>query len=118
MSVDGLIAARGVGASTTRPALTQDAGGSVVMTYASSIASLQAFVQRASPSETVINGARRMVTSTIGYILAGQDVLAKDRLSVGSETWEVTGVRTPDERTSEQSLAYTILSLTLTTGQP
>lgn len=118
MSVETLIAERGVAASTTRPTTTQDAGGSMIQTYASSIASLTAFVQRSTPSETVVNGALRMVTATTAYVFSGQDILARDRFTVGGSTWEILSVRTPDERTSVQSLAYTVLTLQLVTGQP
>ena len=79
---------------------------------------MAAFIQRGSPSEGILNGARRSITPTVAYILPGQDVLAKDRFKYGSETWEILAVRTPDDRAATDHLAYTILTLSLVGGQP
>ena len=118
MSVRSLIDKYGVSASTTRPTQTADAGGAITNSYATSIASLTAYIQRGSPTEGILNGARRSITPTVAYIHPGQDVLAKDRMTYGSETWEILGVRTPDDRASTDHLAYTILALSLVGGEP
>jgi len=118
MTVANLIETRGVACSTTRPTTTQDDGGSIIETYATSIAALTVYIQRSSPTERVVNGALRMVTPTTGYALPGADILARDRLVSGANTWEITGIVTPDELASPDELAYMILDLTLITGQP
>lgn len=118
MTVENLILTRGVTCSTARPTVTQDAGGFQTLTYAASISSLKVYIQRQSPSERITNGAERMVTPATGYALPGQDILEKDRIVSGSNTWEIRGVFTPDELAVPDELAYTIIDLELVAGQP
>lgn len=71
-----------------------------------------AFVQVRGNSDGVTGGAERSTRTATVYFKSKKNVRVRDRLTFSSGTFEVTSVRTPDERASNDPLCYTIVDVT------
>ncbi len=111
MSVESIIKQHGSAASTQRPTSGVDDYGAESLSFATQIASLKAYITTGGGGESVRYGRLNNQYGLMGYILPGQDVLEKDRLVVGSDTYEITSVQTPNLRASNDYLAFMVLVL-------
>lgn len=94
----------------------QDTGGSVRRTWAAHLANIPAVIQLRSGAEAIRYGRENNRAFGTCYVQAGLDVTAADRLRFGSpvRTFDIQNVRTPDERSSTDTLGYTVLEITET----
>lgn len=112
MSVESMIDQWGITCSTQRPTTTRDSTGGIINTYTTSLTAVTVFLQQGSGSESDLMGSQRNTLSATGYVLLGTNILPQDRLFQGTAYWDVQEVRTPDERSQADGVAYTRLSLT------
>ncbi len=114
MSVENTIRRMGATASTQRPTSGVDDYGAETLTFSTSISSLKVYLSSGNGGESVRYGRLNNQYGAYGYVLPGQDILEKDRVVIGSKTYEITSVQTPNERDSNDYLAFMVLVLNLT----
>ena len=114
MSVDSMIAMRGITCSTQRPVASADTQGALINTYVPNLPVLTVYVQQGGGSEADMMGAQRNTLTATGYTYAGTDVLPQDRLFAGTVYWDIQEVRTLDERSVPDGTAHIRLSLSRT----
>jgi len=120
MSVDSLIAQFGRVLEIYQRAESVDAGGAYTRVYTASAVFITAYLQPATPNESMLNGAIRASTSLTAYVNAvdGTSLTTGQRLvDANSIMYEITGFRRPDMRSGPDSMAYFILALTAVEGQ-
>lgn len=112
MSVADFIAERAGFASVTvtieRATRAVDAANTPTETWGAHL-SITAVVQVRGGSEALIYGAERGQRFATIYTGPGQDITAGDRVVIGTRTFDITAVRTPDELSSSDDLAYMII---------
>lgn len=111
MSVQSIIDQYGVAMTQYGRVTAVDATGAITMSYDPVADTIKVLLQPANPNESKINGAIRMSTPTTAYCSVDVSIANTDRLVYGSNTYEVTGIRSPDLRVSPDVLAYRILTL-------
>jgi hypothetical protein len=120
MSVDSLIAQFGQSLEIYLRAESVDAGGAYTRVYTASAVFITAYLQPATPNESMLNGAIRASTGLTAYVNAvdGSSLATGQRLvSADPIIYEITGFRRPDMRSGPDSMAYFILALTTVEGQ-
>lgn len=121
MSVDSLILQFGRTLEIYLRTESVDAGGAYTRVYAASAVVITAYLQPATPSESMMNGAIRASTGLTAYVNAvdGSSLAQGSRLfdNETSIMYEIQGFRRPDMRNSPDSMAYFILDLTAIEGQ-
>jgi hypothetical protein len=117
MTVSSLILDRGSVVSVTRPTISQDASGSMVWTYSTTPTLTTLYVQRGQPTQTLVDGSRRTATAATAYALAGTDILPRDRVAFGGQSYEVTGVLTPDDLPSSDPMAFVVVTMDALGGE-
>jgi len=120
MSVDSLIAQFGQSLEIYLRAESVDAGGAYTRVYTASAVFITAYLQPATPNESMLNGAIRASTSLTAYVNAvdGSSLATGQRLvDANSIMYEITGFRRPDMRSGPDSMAYFILALTAVEGE-
>ena len=96
-----------------RATTAQDAGGSVQRTWAAHLANIPAVIQLRSGAEAIRYGRENNRAFGTCYIQGGLDITGADRLRFGSpvRTFDIQNIRTPDERSSTDTLGYMILEI-------
>lgn len=99
-----------------RATSANDAGGSPQKTWAAHLSNIPAVLQLRSGAEAVRYGRENNRAFGTCYVEPGLDILAADRLRFGSpvRTFDIQNVRTPDERSSTDTLGYMVLEITET----
>ena len=120
MSVDNLISRFGKTVEIYLRAESVDAGGAYTRVYTASTVFITAYLQPATPSESMVNGAIRASTGLTAYVNAvdGTSLATGQRLvDPDSIMYEITGFRRPDLRSGPDLMAYYILALTAVEGE-
>jgi len=120
MSVDALISRFGKTVEIYTRSESVDAGGAYTRVYTASAVFITAYLQPATPSESMVNGAIRASTGLTAYVNAvdGSSLATGQRLvSADPIMYEITGFRQPDMRSGPDSMAYFILALTTVEGE-
>ena len=123
MSVDNLISQFGKTMTIYERTQSVDAGGAYTRVYAtaSPAVTITAYLQPATPNESMLNGAIRASTGLTAYVNAvdGSSLANGSRLydNETSIMYEIQGFRRPDMRSGPDSMAYYILALTAVEGQ-
>ena len=120
MSVDALISRFGKTVEIYLRAESVDAGGAYTRVYTASTVFITAYLQPATPSESMVNGAIRASTGLTAYVNAvdgtslatGQRIVDEDSIM-----YEIQGFRRPDLRSGPDLMAYYILDLTAVEGE-
>lgn len=94
MNITALIAAKGTTATSRRATNTLDAGGAPIQTFNNNLTSVKVFVQDISGDENPKYGREAFDRLAAIYIEPGKDILEKDRLVIGSRTFEIEHVHT------------------------
>ena len=120
MSVDSLIAQFGRVLEIYQRAESVDTGGAYTRVYTASAVFITAYLQPATPNESMLNGAIRASTSLTAYVNAvdGSSLETGQRLvDADPIMYEITGFRQPDMRSGPDTMAYYILELTAVEGE-
>jgi len=122
MSVDNLISQFGKTMTIYERTQSVDAGGAYTRVYAtaSPAVTITAYLQPATPNESMLNGAIRASTGLTAYVNAvdGSSLATGQRLvDADSIMYEIQGFRRPDMRSSPDLMAYFILELTTVEGE-
>ena len=122
MSVDNLISQFGKTMTIYERTQSVDAGGAYTRVYAtaSPAVTITAYLQPATPNESMLNGAIRASTGLTAYVNAVDGIsLATGLRLVDADSimYEITGFRRPDMRSGPDSMAYFILALTAVEGE-
>ena len=122
MSVDNLISQFGKTMTIYERTQSVDAGGAYTRVYAtaSPAVTITAYLQPATPNESMLNGAIRASTGLTAYVNAvdGSSLATGQRLvDADSIMYEIQGFRRPDMRSSPDLMAYFILALTTVEGE-
>jgi head-tail adaptor len=111
VTVRSMIETNGVTVTiATKSADTVDATGGRIESW-SSVSSVTGALQVKSGSDGVQSGSERRQRSATLYLLPDVSITFKDRVTYSGATFEVTSVRTPDERSLSDALAYQIVEL-------
>lgn len=94
MNVTPIIQAKGTTATTQRASNSVDAGGATTQTFASNLTGVKVFVQDMNGDEAAKYGAERYQRMAKIYVEPGKDILEKDRIVVGSRTFDIEHVHT------------------------
>lgn len=112
MSIASLVSRFGKTLSIlTKATDSVDLSGGRVETW-STATTAHGFVQVRSNSDAVAGGAERSTRVATIYFDGTPTIAVRDRISYGSTTWEISSVRTPDERSAPDHLCYTIVEAT------
>jgi hypothetical protein len=120
MSVDSLSAQFGKPLEIYTRAESVDAGGAYTRVYTASGVVITVYLQPATPTESMLNGAIRASTSLTAYVNAvdGTSLATGQRLvDADSIMYEIQGFRRPDLRSGPDLMAYYILALTAVEGE-
>ena len=111
MTVRSMIETNGVTVTiATKATDSIDATGGRIESWTST-ATVTGSLQIKSGADGVSAGSERQARSATLYLLPDVTITFKDRVTYGSTTFEVTSVRTPTERSLNDSLAYQIVDL-------
>ncbi len=91
-----------------RPQYRRDAVGSRKQTFAN-MGKVQGYVASRSSTEGFEGDRQRTVEVVTVYVTGGSDIAVTDRLKIGSDTFEVTGKRSPGKRAAGDRLYYHII---------
>lgn len=94
MSATALISSKGTNAIIQRRASTRDSGGGLVTTWNQIGPVVKAFVQDKSGSEAIRYGRENARRFAVVYVAPLTDIAEKDRLIVGTRTFDVQASRT------------------------
>jgi len=97
VSAKTMITSHGQTVSITRPTTAADNGGFPNATYAAHLSSVRMWIQPRSGSESPRYGGEQTQRSLVGYALAGQSILPKDRVTWGARVFDIQSVRQPAE---------------------
>jgi len=112
VSIASMIANHGQTISIqTKGSGSTDSSGGIIEAWSSATNST-AFVQVRAGGEAIEGGGERYAPTATIYIEGVSSIGIKDRIAYDSRTWSVSSVRTPDERSTGDSLAYTIVEAT------
>jgi len=92
----------------TKSAGTVDSSGGRVESWGTS-SGATGFVQVRSVSDDLAGGAERSTRRATIYFNGKPTISVSDRIAYDSTTWEVSSVRVPQERTTSDSLCFTIV---------
>ena len=84
MTAESLIRTKGIRCNVQRAATSQDASGSVLLTWAGHLTSIPIFIQPATGDETVRYGRENDRITHTGYTLTTYDINPTDRLTGGN----------------------------------
>ena len=121
MSVDNLISQFGRSLEPYYRVESVDAGGAYTRVYTASTVLITAYLQPATPNESMLNGSIRASTGLTAYVNAVDGmILATGYRLFDNDTsimYEIQGFRRPDMRNGPDTMAYFILALTTVEGQ-
>ncbi len=115
MSIIGRINVHGRRINIKRPIYRRDAVGSRKRTFVHQ-GTVNGYVASRSETEGFEGDRQQAVEAVTVYVKGGTDLKVTDRIVIDSQTYEVTGVRTPGHRQAGDRNFYHIVDATSNEG--